>query len=172
MLKKSNIELVLETIFRQPRTRFTIRELARKVGIAPPTALLIVRALKKEGIVIETHVARASQISANLDSLLYTRKKRLYNLDSVYSSGLVDCLAQEYNEPKAIILFGSYSRGDDVERSDIDLAILTAEEKDLDLTRFEKILQRKISIHEIQLKQASEEFKNNLYNGIILHGAL
>lgn len=172
MLKKSNIEKLKEVIFKQPLTKFTIRELARKANIAPPTAMVFVHDLLKEGFVREERVARASQISANFENKLYRRKKQAYNLDSIYSSGLIDYIITEYNDPKAIILFGSYARGDDIERSDIDIAILTSERKNLDLKKYEKTLARTISIHEIQLENVSEEFKNNLHNGIILHGAL
>ncbi len=172
MLKKSNIERVLETIFKYPTTRFTIRGLARKVKIAPPTALGIVRALQKEGIIREEKVGRASQVSANFESEKYRRKKQIYNLDALYSSGLVDFLVTAYNDPKAIILFGSFSHGNDIEQSDIDIAVITQEEKVLELTSFERILARRISIHEIKLDKVSQEFKNNLYNGIMLYGAL
>jgi predicted nucleotidyltransferase len=172
MLNKSNIEKVLEIIFRQPMTKFTIRELGRKAGMTPPTALKIVRLLQKEGIVREERVARASQINANFENLLYKRKKQVFNLDSVYSSGIVDYLAKLYDDPKAIVLFGSYARGDDIERSDIDIVILTKEGKTPELKRFEQVLARKISIHEVQLDKVSEEFKNNLCNGIVLWGAL
>lgn len=172
MLNKSNIERVLEIIFKQPTTKFTIRELGRKSGITPPTALKIVRMLQKEGIVREERVARASQISANFESPAYRRKKMVYNVDSAFSSGLVDMLVKAYNDPKAIILFGSYARGDDIEHSDIDIAILTTEERRIDFAPYTKVLARSISIHHVQLDKISEEFKNNLCNGIVLWGAL
>jgi predicted nucleotidyltransferase len=172
MLNKSNIDKIVELVFKQPTAKFTIRELARKAGIAPPTALYIVRALKKEGIVREARVARASQISANLESLAYRRKKLVYNLDSVFSSGLIDFLIKAYNDPKAIILFGSYARGEDIERSDVDIAVMTTEEKRHDLKSFEKTLSRIISIHEVEPNKVSKEFISSLCNGIVLWGAL
>jgi predicted nucleotidyltransferase len=172
MLRKTSTENVLEVIFKEPTRKFTIRELARITDIAPPTALRIVRALIKEEILNEAKVATASQISANLKSETYKRKKKAYNIESTYSSGLLDHLLKLYHEPKAIILFGSYARGEDIERSDIDIAIITAEEKSPDLKHFEKELARTINIHETDLSSASQEFKNNLYNGIVLYGAL
>lgn len=172
MLKKSNIEKVLEMIYKFPTTKRTIREMARKTSLAPPTALEFVRLLKKEGFIRKSRVARASQISANLESQYYKRRKRAYNLISIYESGLLDHLIKTYNDPSAIILFGSYSRGEDVEKSDIDLAILTSQHKRLNLHQFEKKLARKVSIHEIEFDRISEELRNNLYNGIVLHGAL
>lgn len=172
MLKKCNTWRVLEVFFRQPTTPFTVRQLAKKIDLAPPTALRIIRALQQEGFLREHIVGRASQITANLESKGYIYKKRAYNLESAYTSGLVDYLIQSYGDPQAIILFGSYARGEDIEKSDIDLAILTSDHKTLDLKDFEKALTRDISIHEVQLDQVSEEFKNNLYNGVILHGAI
>ncbi len=172
MLEKNNTTKLGALIYREPLREFTIRELARNAKIAPPTALLIVRALQKKGIVKERIVGRASQISANFESEQYRQKKRLSNLEQLYDSQLIELLVTEYHDPKAIILFGSYSRGEDTERSDIDIAVITTEKKTRNLARFEKLLSRSISIHEIQLKNISEELKNNLYNGIILRGAL
>ncbi|HLD04288.1 MAG TPA: nucleotidyltransferase domain-containing protein [Candidatus Nanoarchaeia archaeon] len=172
MLKKCNIERVLEIFFLKPTTPFTIRQLAKEVDLAPPTALRIVRALQKEGLIREQIVGRASQITANLENPTYIWKKRAYNLDSLYSNGLVGYLVKNYQDPLAIILFGSYARGEDIERSDIDIAIFTTEHKPLDLKAFEKALCRIINVHEVQLDQVSDEFKNNLYNGIVLHGAV
>lgn len=172
MLRKSNTEKVLEVIFKEPTAKFTIRELARRTEISPPTSLHIVRNLVKEGILQESKVATASQISANFESEAYKRKKKAYNIESIYTSGLIDYLRRVYHEPKAIIMFGSYARGEDVERSDIDIAIITAEEKILDLKQFEKALSRTINIHETALEKVSQEFRNNLYNGVVLYGAI
>lgn len=46
-----------------------------------------------------------------------------------------------------VILFGSYSRGDDTINSDIDIAIIGAKERTIKLTKYEKILERKIVIN-------------------------
>jgi predicted nucleotidyltransferase len=55
--------------------------------------------------------------------------KRAYNLYNVLESGLVDMLKGFYEEPKAIILFGSYANGTDNSLSDLDIAIITKNEK-------------------------------------------
>lgn len=172
MLNKSNTDEVLSIIFKYPTTKFTIRELARKTEISAPTAMTIVRILQKEQIIKEETVATASQISANLESETYRRKKLIYNIEEVFSSSLVEYLTKTYKDPRAIILFGSYSKGYDIEKSDIDIAVITEEKHKLGLDVFEKKLARKISIHEITLDKISEEFKNNLYNGIVLKGAI
>ena len=74
--------------------------------------------------------------------------------------------------PDAIILFGSAAKGEDLKESDIDLFVL-AEEKKLDLQKYEKLLGRKINIlAEESFSKLSKELRNNIINGIILYGYL
>ena len=70
-----------------------------------------------------------------------------------------------------IILFGSYSRGEDIENSDIDIAIISNKKLNLDLEKYKRFLNRVINIHEINLNKISSEFLFNLYNGIVLGGS-
>jgi len=137
-----------------------------------PTILSSTNLLSKEGLVIKEKGKVVTSIKANVENINFTRLKRIYNIERLYSSGLPDFLSKELNIPKAIICFGSYSRGEDTEKSDIDIAIIGVKEKKVSLDKFEKILKRSISLHFIDLKKTSEEFKSNLYNGIVLDGAL
>ncbi|MDI6721630.1 MAG: nucleotidyltransferase domain-containing protein, partial [Candidatus Aenigmarchaeota archaeon] len=102
----------------------------------------------------------------------FIRAKRVNNLKKLYDSRIVDYLSEIYDKPEAIILFGSYGRGDDVENSDIDIAVITRSHKELNTEKFEKFMSREVSIHEIDLKKTSTEFHNNLINGIVLEGAI
>jgi predicted nucleotidyltransferase len=172
MLEKSYIQIILEEIFRHPNTRYTIRELARRTNMSAPTALHIVQILAKEGILQRTSVGRASQVSGNLDNPAYRWQKRIANLRALYECGIIEKLTQEFEDPRAIILFGSYSRGEDIERSDVDIAVITHRQDIVDLSKFEKKLARTISLHCITFGKVSEEFKSNLCNGIVLHGAI
>ncbi|MCD6464256.1 nucleotidyltransferase domain-containing protein [Candidatus Woesearchaeota archaeon] len=71
-----------------------------------------------------------------------------------------------------IVLFGSCARGEDIETSDIDLFV-QAKEKALSLTKYENLLNRKISLFFKQnFLKLSNELKNNIINGIVLKGYL
>jgi len=172
MIEKSNTELFLQEIFKHPTTKYTIRGLAKKTRLSPPTALRVVQKLEKEGIIQKSRVGTASQVSANINSKTYIWMKRVNNLRGIYESGMIEEIIKEFNEPQAIILFGSYGRGEDIERSDIDIAIITSRENKMDMNKYEEILGRTISLHCITLDNVSKEFKSNLCNGIILNGAL
>ena len=170
MLEKNNIEKLKEVFFLHPTTEFHVREVSRKTGISPPTVLLAIEILKKHDIVKIYKKGNMKMIKAS-GSTGFIRAKRINNIKSVYESGIIDYLSDLYDKPKAIILFGSFSRGDDIEKSDIDIAIITNNSKEPKLKEFERKLSRKISIHEIDIKKVSKEFYNNLMNGIIMEGA-
>lgn len=173
MIDKNSISIVLEVFFDSPTKEFHARELSRKTSLSIFSVLEAIKKLSKEGI-ISVHKKGNMKIIKADQSVKFIRAKRINNLEKIYNSGLTDYLNETYDKPEAIILFGSYSRGDDIETSDIDIAVITKGHKDHknSLERFERITSRKISVHEIDIKKVSREFHNNLINGIVLEGAL
>ncbi len=171
MIDKNSIFGVLDMFFDNPTKEFHARELSRNTGLSIFSVLEAIKKLSKEGIISVQKKGNMKIVKAS-HSTAFIRAKRIRNLEKAYDSKIVDYLNEAYEKPEAIILFGSYSRGDDIENSDIDIAIVTKDHKELNTDKFEKILSRKISIHEIDLKKVSKEFHNNLINGIILEGAI
>lgn len=172
MIEKNNIQRVLGWFFDNPTTETHLRELSRAMRLSMPAILSAVKKLENLNLVAVKKGKAVTAIRANLENISFARLKRIYNIESLYASGLVDYLHKEFKIPKAVICFGSYSRGEDTEKSDIDIAIIGSAEKQLQLGKFEKKLKRSVSIHNIFLNRVSEEFKANIYNGIILEGAL
>ena len=94
------------------------------------------------------------------------------NLGFLYESGLVDYLIEKYSE-STIILFGSYSYGEDNSSSDIDFAVIGAKEKNVQLEKYEEILERKILLQFYKnLKEINKNLKENILNGIIIKGGV
>ncbi|MBI4016461.1 MAG: nucleotidyltransferase domain-containing protein [Candidatus Aenigmarchaeota archaeon] len=137
-----------------------------------PAIISAVRALQCEQLVVVKRGRVLTTVKACGDSTLFTRLKRAQNLETLYVSGLVDALSSAFRRPQAIICFGSYSRGDDIETSDVDIAVIGGKQTEPHLEKFEKIFHRTVSVHHIDLNRVSEEFKSNLCNGIVLEGAL
>ena len=85
------------------------------------------------------------------------------------NSGLIDYLWDKLS-PEAIILYGSYSKGESIENSDVDLFIL-GKDKNIELANFEKKLNKRIHIlFKESIKEIPNELKNNILNGVILKG--
>ena len=110
------------------------------------------------------------EVEADFDGR-FLQVKRAYNLVSLYDAGLVQVL-QDFYEGAATVVFGSYSEGTDTSRSDVDIAVVTKNEKTPDLSKFEKKLGRRIKLMPISLESATTEFKNSLSNGIVVAGYL
>lgn len=110
-------------------------------------------------------------ISLNRENSKILGFKRSENLKNIYESGLNKFL--EENFPGAsIILFGSYSKGEDISSSDIDIAI-EDKEKNIDYEIYEKKLERNISLHFFNsFKKINKELRENIFNGIVLEGGI
>jgi len=163
---------LLRFFFQNPTEEFSYREIGRKTNLSIGTVSKCVKELLGEGFVKTRKAAKAIFVKANIDNQLFIQMKRAYNIEVVYSSGLVEYLAKRL-VPDAVILFGSYSKGEDYKDSDIDIAIVDGRESGCELMEFEKKLKRKINLTKIKsLKGTSKEFRNTLSNGIVLEGAI
>ena len=171
MIEKSTIITILNAFFMQPSAKFHLRELSRLLGLSMPTIISATNILSKEKLIVKTKGKVVTEVYANRENASFLQHKRVNNLERVYNSGLLEYLSVMYNHPKLIILFGSYSSGEDIEQSDVDIAIVTVKRLHINLSAYEKKLGKKISIHELEIGQVSNEFKANLANGIVLEGS-
>ena len=135
-----------------------------------PSVINHVKKLEKEGFIKKINGGvYESYISNKTEEFkLYKRNDILIRLQK---SGLIEFLVDTFI-PDTIVLFGSASRGEDIEESDIDLFIV-AKEKEIDLKDFGKCLKRNISIHfEEKISDVPKELLNNIANGVVLYGYL
>ena len=171
MLTKDNNYKVMKLFFDNSERKFHIREIARQTNLSAPGVLKILKKLKKENLLVSEKENVVENVRISKSEKFFLLKK-CYNFLSLYESGLTDFLKDKYEEPEAIVVFGSYSNGEDTSQSDIDIAIVTKKSVELDLKKFEKILKKKINILEIQIGGSEKEFLNNLANGTVVYGFL
>jgi predicted nucleotidyltransferase len=164
-----NKEKLLKVLFQNPLTKFHVRELARLTKLNPNTIINISKEIKKENLIKIEKKKHLVEISANIKDDRFITKKRIHNLSCLYESNLVEFLKKEI-EPELISVMGSYSRGEDIEKSDIDIVVISTNKQTPDLTKFEKTLNRQIHLLHIDYKEISDEFYINLINGIVLSG--
>ena len=171
MIEKYSRYIILQEFFYFPRKSFQIREISRNTKIAQPSVINHLKDLVKEGLILKKEGGIYPAYTANRENEFFKtykkndlilKMKKIKLINYIYDS----CL------PNAIILFGSASKGEDIEESDIDLFIQSPEKK-LDLEKYDKILKRKISLFfKEDFSKLSNELKNNILNGIIIKGYL
>jgi len=163
---------IMKLFFESPNTEMHLREIARKTSLSPNTVMYLTDALIKEKLLLKERKKPIVNFKANIDSPRFVNEKRLFNLKKVYDSGLMEYLINEYNHPEAIILFGSYSKGEDNEKGDMDLAVITKRKEKLNLDPYEKKLRKTIHLLEVDTGKVTQEFVNSLANGIVMYGYL
>ena len=148
------------------------REIAKILKVSPTTIKEPARKLKEKNLIKIEKTKTINFISFNRDEEKAINLKRAQNLKNTYTTGLTEHLKNEL-PGSTIIIFGSYSRGEDTNNSDIDIAVIERKEKKLTLNEYEKKLNRKININYYKtLKEINPELKNNILNGIIINGSV
>ena len=169
MLQKYSRYRILQEFFDFPKKGFHMRELSRRTKIAQTSVINHLKALVKEGLITKDKKEIYPVFRANRESDLFKLYKKFDLIYKIYSSGLLSYLYDSC-VPDVIILFGSASKGEDIEESDTDLFIQSSEKK-LNLTKYEKMLNRRIALFfEEGFPKLSPELKNNILNGIVLKG--
>jgi len=163
---------ILRYLFSKAGMSFNARGLAKPLERTQAGIVKVLPELEKEGLVKikkDKDSGRWS-IELNRDNSKAIALKRVENLRRIYESGIVDFL--EDNFPgSTIILFGSYSKGEDTTSSDIDIAIIGSKEKNVQLTKFDKFLERIIFLHfYTSLGKVDKNLRSNILRGITLIG--
>lgn len=150
------------------------RQIANLLDVSPPAVMKALPKLEQEGLIKfdQDKETKRWSIELNRDNHRVMQLKRADNLRQIYEAGLADFLEKEF-AGATIILFGSYARGEDLINSDIDIAVIDREDKQIDVTEYEELLERKININVYDsFKNIHKNLKENLCNGIMLTGGV
>ncbi|HLD06196.1 MAG TPA: nucleotidyltransferase domain-containing protein [Candidatus Nanoarchaeia archaeon] len=174
-LKLTNLQQrIIRLLFSKAGISLNQRQIANFLGVSPPAVMKALPGLEGEGLAKIAHDKETKRwsIELNRDRHRVMQLKRADNLKLVYETGLADFLEQAF-AGATIIIFGSYSRGEDIINSDIDIAVIGRKEKMVDMREYEKGLERKIHINFYgSWKAIHKHLKENICNGIVLTGGM
>jgi len=174
-LKLTNLQQdVLKLLFVKAGISLNQRQISKILEVSPPAVMKALPKLEKENLIKlqQDKETKRWSIELNRDHHTVMQLKRVDNLKNVYVSGMADFLEKEF-AGATIILFGSYSRGEDLINSDIDIAIVGRKDKLIDLTKYEKMLERKINLNFYDtFHNIHKRLKENLCNGINIVGCV
>jgi len=165
-----NIINNLEPFFEDCYRKINVREYARIMKISAPTASKLLLEYETEGLLKKEKDRNYIFFYANKESKTFRDLSRIYWKDKL--NEVIEYLNKNLIN-STLILFGSLSKAEVNENSDVDIAIFS-HKKEIKLDSYEKKIKRKFqlfwfgSIEDIKNK----ELRNNILNGYILHGRL
>lgn len=166
MGKKSRQEDILELFYEYPTKQWHFTEVRKNVPIADNKVSRWLKLLVKEGIVKRTKLrGKMPYYTSNFENPEYQNRKRIYALERLHKSGFLNHLSS-LKKPKAVILFGSFTRWDWHKDSDIDLFIL-GNDDEFEKGKFEQKLKREIQLFTCQNKKEMKKYNKELLLNIV-----
>ena len=157
-----------------PYREIYLRELARELKLSPYAVKKYVDLLIKENLINETKKGNLRYLVANTNNLFFKYLKISLNIKLILNSGLIEFLKENIVNISSIILFGSLAKGEDTEKSDIDIVVIgeKKEKKYLDLEEFERKLKREIKPHIFSWSEWKKKAKEDkpFYYEVIIYG--
>ncbi len=167
---------ILAPFFEEPGREFHIRELAKLLKTNHTTIRSYLNRLVKEEFLEKIKSTPYTRYTSKATKK-YLNLKLYYNLEKLRKSGLIEEIEKVYDFPP-VILFGSYAKAWDDTASDVDLCLISNIKKQFSAEPYERILNRKVSVHHFtkqswnQAKQKNPELINSICNGLVLSGQL
>jgi predicted nucleotidyltransferase len=165
ILQKCSLWKVLEIFFIEPTKSHFVKEISKKIKLAPTSVKKHLSNLVEMGFIDPVKGDLYVGYKAKRENTEFIFYKKISNLIQLKKSKLLEKLKEKY--PSSIILFGSYDKGEDIESSDIDIFINSKKFK-LSLENYEKALNR--VIHLIFKNEATPRLMKSINNGTIIFG--
>ncbi len=163
---------ILRFLFMNAGESFNARGLAMSLGVSQPAISKSLPLLEKHSFIrmAKDRNSKRFSIELNRENPMVTGMKRADNIRLIYESGLAEFLREKF-PGCAVILFGSFAKGEDTRRSDIDIAVVGAKSKNVDLSEFEKKIMKDVRINFYQsFGKIDTELKNSILGGVLLSG--
>jgi len=160
-----------------PSTEVYVNELAKIIHLSTGSCSQILRDLSLFGILKKKDLGKANYYYLN-NNYLTNELKRFVGIYRIYENEIVKKIVSRYSEDISIALYGSYSKGDFTEKSDIDILVITQEKPKVDFKDLEEKLEVEINVEKftigqwLKLKKEKDPFYSMVIkNHILLHGS-
>jgi predicted nucleotidyltransferase len=167
---------VLELFIKNPYERYYLREASRILDISPMTVKRTLDILVQERLLVREKFKNQILYKANMDSAAFKHLKVAYNLAWLEEKNLVEFLKEKLPGLSSLVLYGSFAKGENDEKSDIDLLAISPTLKKSGL-RLPALLGKETSLIIFTPSQWKEQAKKNrafyldvITEGIVLFG--
>ena len=137
-----------------------VQELARKLDLSAGMCSKVLKEFEAEGILRKRDLGKAHYYQ--LEDIYVTRAlKRFVAAHLIHVSGLLDRLKDAFPGALSYALYGSFAKGDYIEKSDLDILVISPVKAKIDLKDIENAVGFEINITAMSLGQWSKLGKKN-----------
>ena len=164
--------------FAYPSREIGLNDLSKELGVSKTTAKEIVLGLVDDEFLNRELLGRLWRISCNQNHPFNHTRKIPYHLMLIYESSILQEIHHMIPNPRSITLFGSYRKGDDNEKSDIDIAVEVVGNEDVRIVKLGVIPQLgyrenvAVNLYIFSRNKVDLNLFANIVNGIVLEGFL
>jgi predicted nucleotidyltransferase len=169
---QSKEDLVLELFFNKPK-HWHFDELHKKADISKPQLSGWLKKFIREGLI--KRIKKKGKMPYYIgifDNPAFQRRKWLFGLEKLNASGLLSHLST-LEGAQLVVLFGSFSRYDWYEQSDIDIFIYGSDDA-FEQGKYELALDREIQLFSAKgqkdLRKMGSGLIQNIMEGVLLKG--
>ena len=159
-----------------PDSEFYTNELARKLDLSYGICSILLRNFERSGILTKRILGRAHYYKLK-DGFFNKELKRFIGISHIYEKKIVDLIIQKIPEVTSIAVYGSYADGTYLEKSDIDILLISPKKQNIDLSIIESRLGKEVTVQIFTVGQWLNMKKKNdgfyqmvIRNHILLFG--
>ncbi|MBN1157409.1 nucleotidyltransferase domain-containing protein [Candidatus Woesearchaeota archaeon] len=142
---RSKEYLILEAFFNTPK-HWSFDELQKRTKVSKPQLSLWLKRFAEEGLIKRIKPGGKMPYYVGIfEKPEFRNRKRLYALEQMTKSGLLNHLSS-LRDAKVVILFGSFSRWDWYDNSDLDIFIYGKDDY-FEQGKYEIKMRREIQVH-------------------------
>lgn len=167
---------ILAFFMDNPYGKYYLRETAKLLRMSPMTLKRSLDLLVKNNLLLKEKIKNQILYSANMQNPAFRHLKISRNLAWLMQKGIVEFIKKKIPVVSAIILYGSYAKGEDARDSDVDIVVISPAKKDIS-SNVSELLGKDVNISLFSPAEWSKHAKTNrafyldvITEGIILFG--
>ena len=167
---------VLGLFLENPHSSYYLRESARILKMDPMTVKRALDLLVKDDLLIRTEEKNRILYKADVENPALRHIKIAYNLSWLREKNTVDFILNQMKSVISIVLFGSFSKGENDKESDVDILTISLS-KNKPTAKLAQHLRKDVNLVNFTPAQWSNQAKNNkafyldvITDSVLLHG--
>lgn len=167
---------VLSLFMDNPYEKYYLREAARLLNMSPMTLKRSLDFLLKNKLIIKEKPKNQILYSANMENPAFRYHKMAKNLSFLIEKGVVEFIKKKIPAASAVVLYGSYAKGEDAKDSDVDIIVISPDKINIS-ANVSKLIGKDVNISVFSPAEWSKHAGTNrafyldvITEGIVLYG--